>query len=470
MVDHQALSYSIPATINTSVFRAYDIRGPVEASGITVDLAYAIGLAVGSEARAHRRDTVIVGYDGRLSAPQLQPALVQGLVDSGCDVIDIGQVPTPLVYFATHHLDTDTGVMLTASHNPGHHNGFKIVMAGKTLSTAGVQGLLSRIQQKDMLRGQGKVGQVNIIQDYISAITDRVKLKRPLKIVVDAGNGIAGAIAPVLYRALGCEVIELFCEVDGHFPNHHPDPTIMENLQDSIAAVQTEQADIGLAFDGDADRIGVVTDQGEVIWPDRQMMLYAIDVLAKHPGSPIVFDVKCSKQLADVIREHGGEPVMYRTGHSILKAKMLEIAAPLAGEMSGHVFFNDDWYGFDDGLYVGARLLEIIAAEDPSCSARFSALPNSVNTPELKLPLDEASKSVLMERLLTEADFGDGERITIDGLRVEFSYGWGLIRPSNTSPCLVLRFEADTVEHLQVIQDCFRQQLLRLDPSLVLPM
>lgn len=461
--------YSIPDELPTDAFRTYDIRGEAGEMGLTPNVAYAIGLAIGSEAIDRGEKTVIIGRDGRLTGPALKQALCSGLLATGCDVIDIGMVPTPLVYFATNRLPANSGVMVTASHNPAHHNGFKIVLAGKTLSTDGIQALLQRILQRQFHQGQGQLTQQTVTQDYIDYVCAQIHLSRPLKIVIDCGNGVAGCIAPQLYRALGCEVVELFCDVDGHFPNHHPDPTIPENLTALINRVKQQHADIGLAFDGDADRLGVVTDQGEIIWPDRQMMLFSKDLLSRQKGAKIVFDVKCSSHLSAIIAQNGGEPIMYRTGHSILKNKMFEVNAPLAGEMSGHIFFREDWFGFDDGLYVGARLLRILANTKGSVSALFQSLPNSINTPELKLPMAEEKKAAFMQRLLTEADFGNAKKITIDGLRLDFGYGWGLIRPSNTSPYLILRFEADDEQELEKIKDVFRQQLLKLDSKLELP-
>lgn len=462
-------SYTIPQTLPEGSFRTYDIRGEVGETGINDNVAYAIGLAVGSMAADQGIGEIIVGRDGRLTGAAFKAALIAGLQETGRDVVDIGVVSTPMLYFATQHLTANTGVMVTASHNPKNHNGFKVVLDGTTLSTQGVQDILTRIKTRHFVSGQGRYRTETILDQYINFIAGHVHLDRPLKVVVDCGNG-AGAIAgPRLYRALGCEVIELFCELDGNFPNHHPDPSVPENLKDVIAKVKATGADLGLAFDGDADRIGVVTDQGEVIWPDRQVMLFAQDVLTRHPGANIVFDVKCSSNLAKVIEASGGHPIMSQTGHSLLKAKMFEVGAPLAGEMSGHIFFKDDWFGFDDGVYVGARLLQVLAAQSDSLSAVFATLPNSVNTPELKLPMPEAQKASFMQRLLDEADFGEVEKITIDGLRVEFGDGWGLVRPSNTSPNLTLRFEANTPERLSAIKDIFRTQLLRLAPDLQLP-
>ena len=456
---------SIPA----DVFRAYDIRGLVGTGGLTADLAYAISLAIGSEVREQGQKAIVVGYDGRLSSPELTAALVRGLCATGLTVLNVGMVPTPLLYFATNQLETNSGVMVTASHNPGHHNGFKIVLDGKTLTGHRIAALRMRIQERRFIRGKGKQINVDILQEYEDFILKQIQLKRHLKIVVDCGNGVAGKIAPDFYRKLGCEVVELFCEVDGRFPNHHPDPTIPENLIDLIYTVKKTVSDIGLAFDGDADRLGVVTNKGEIIWPDRQMMLFSMDLLSQLPGSDIIFDVKCSRHLSEVIKKHGGNPVMWRTGHSVLKAKLFEINAPLAGEMSGHIFFKDEWFGFDDGIYVGARLLRIISQKDKSASEIFMNLPNSINTPELKLPIAEQEKSIFMKKLIEQANFSEAKLITLDGLRVEFQHGWGLIRPSNTSSCLILRFEANTESELKRIVNIFRTQLLKVNNRLMLP-
>jgi phosphomannomutase/phosphoglucomutase len=461
--------YSIPAKLPTEIFRTYDIRGAVSEDLLNENVAYAVGLAVGSEALAVRQTDIAVACDARLTGESLKKALITGITETGCNVIDIGMGPTPMVYFATHFLSTRTGVMVTASHNPAHHNGFKIVLNGRTLSEKGIQGLVARIQRREFQSGQGVVSTQDIIPDYIDSICAHLTLKKPMKVVVDAGNGAASEIAPEVCRRLGCEVIELFCEYDGRFPNHHPDPTILENLKDIIATVKREKADIGLAFDGDADRLGIVTNEGEVIWPDRQMMIFSKDVLEKNPGAKIVFDVKCSRLLPEQIKKMGGQPIMWQTGHSILKAKMIEEGAPLAGEMSGHIFFKDGWFGFDDGIYVGARLLAILSGYTASVAEVFDALPKTVNTPELKLPMPEDKKADFMSRLLQEGDFDQAKKITLDGLRVEWDYGWGLIRRSNTSPYLILRFEADTSDNLEKIKHTFRHQLLKLDSGLQLP-
>lgn len=462
------MSFNITTAISPSIFRAYDIRGIV-GDTLTPDTIYTIGLAIGSAAQARGQQQVIVARDGRLSGPALIAALIQGLRDSGCNVIDIGAVPTPLLYFATYILHTASGVMLTGSHNPPDYNGMKIVLDSETLADKDIHALYQRTQTQDFTRGQGTLRTVDIIADYITRIAQDVKLQRPLRVVVDCGNGIAGCVAPQLLRTLGCEVTELFCEVDGHFPHHHPDPSEPKNLQDLILAVQKQQADIGLAFDGDGDRLGVVTNKGEIIWPDRQLMLYAIDVLARNPQGMIIYDVKSTRHLDHVIKQHNGQPLMWKTGHSLVKAKLRETGALLAGEMSGHVFFKERWYGFDDGLYTAARLLEILSQQNCDASTVFARLPDSINTPELKITIAEDKKFIFMENFKSQAQFTDAVLTTIDGVRADFSHGWGLVRPSNTSPCLVLRFEADTAENLQRIQTAFRTQLLAVDKNLVLP-
>lgn len=459
------MSNVVPA----SIFRAYDIRGIVDEE-LTPATIYTIGLAIGSENRAQGENKIVVARDGRLSGPTLIKALSEGLQASGCDVIDIGMVPTPLLYFATNTLDTRSGVMLTGSHNPSNYNGLKIVINGETLSEQRIQALYQRIQQNDFNKGDGTLTQyTTIISEYIQRITSDVKLKKSLRVVIDCGNGVAGAVAPQLLRALGCEVFELFCEVDGKFPNHHPDPSIPENLNDLINAVREERAEIGLAFDGDADRLGVVTNEGEIIWPDRQLMLYAIDVLSRNPGATIIYDIKSTSHLENVIKEHGGQPLMWKTGHSLVKAKLRETGALLAGEMSGHTFFKERWFGFDDGMYTAARLLEILSASENSSSEIFAEIPNSVNTPELKLPIAEERKFIFMDKFKQQAKFAEAKITTIDGLRADFVDGWGLVRPSNTSPYLILRFEAVDEDGLKRIQALFREQLLALDKDLVLP-
>ena len=457
-------------SIDPSIFKAYDIRGIVDRT-LTEDGARAIGAAFGSEASASGVKEVAVGRDGRLSGPRLATALIEGIRSTGTAVIDIGMVATPMLYFATFELGTRTGIEITGSHNPPEYNGMKMTLAGDPLYGDGLQKLRQRIERQDFVRAAqpGALRQSDIADRYVERIKGDAKLARPMKIAIDCGNGVAGAIAPRLYRALGCQVIELFCEVDGTFPNHHPDPAHPENLQDLIRCLRETDAEIGLAFDGDGDRLGVVTKRGSIIFPDRQMMLFARGVLKQRPGAEIIFDVKCSRHLAAQIRAFGGKPTMWRTGHSLIKAKLKETGAPLAGEMSGHIFFNDRWYGFDDGLYAGSRLLELRSAvKDPS--AELEGLPNATSTPELHLKTAEGENFSLVERLKSEAKFNAArEVITIDGVRVEYADGFGLARPSNTTPVVVLRFEADSPQALSRIQEDFRAALLAVKPDAKLP-
>jgi phosphomannomutase/phosphoglucomutase len=450
------------------IFKAYDIRGIVGRT-LTVPVVEQIGRAIGSEARDRGRSAVVIGRDGRHSGPELSAALAAGLRASGVDVIDVGQVATPMLYFAAHHLGTQSGVMVTGSHNPPEYNGLKVVLAGDTLAGAAIQGLRIRIEQGKLASGAGTLRTQSIREDYLRRIVSDIKLARPMRLVVDCGNGVAGATAPELYRRLGCEVAELFCEVDGSFPNHHPDPSRPENLADVQRALAEGKGELGLAFDGDGDRLGVVTRSGRIIYPDRQLMLFAADVLKRNPGAEVIFDVKSTRHLFQWIRNHGGRPVMWKTGHSFIKQKLKETGAPLAGEMSGHVFFKDRWYGFDDALYAGARLLEILSrSRDPG--AVLEALPDAVSTPELHLKLAEGENYALMEKLKAEARFdGAREIVTIDGLRVEYADGFGLARPSNTTPVIVLRFEADDEAALKRIQDDFRRALVAVKPGARLP-
>ncbi len=453
-----------------SIFRAYDIRGVV-GDTLTEKIVYNIGRALGSEALARGDNTVVVGRDGRLSSPALSEALIKGLNESGRDVIDIGMVPTPVLYFGANYFDTTSGIMITGSHNPPDYNGIKMVLAGTTLADEAIQALRQRILENDYTQGEGKSQTAEIGSEYIRRITDDipVAISNSFKVVVDSGNGVAGQLGPQLLRALGHDVVELFCEIDGNFPNHHPDPSQPENLVDLINAVKSEKADLGLAFDGDGDRLGVVDRDGNIIWPDRQMMLFARDVIERNPGGEIIFDVKCSNHLRRVIEEAGGKATMWKTGHSLIKAKMKETGALLAGEMSGHVFFKERWYGFDDGLYTAARLLEILVKSDQPPHEILGSLPGGVATPELKLDMHEDQHGAFMATLIELANFGEGEIGTIDGIRVDFPDGWGLIRPSNTTPCLVMRFEADNEAALERIQQLFKEQLLGLDPTLKLP-
>ncbi len=454
--------------VNPDIFRAYDIRGIV-GQDLDADTAYWIGRAVGSESLARGEQRIVAGRDGRLSGPELLEALVRGLQESGCDVLDIGMVPTPLVYFGTHQLGATSGVMLTGSHNPANYNGFKIVIAGETLAGEQVTALYHRIREQNLSSGQGQRQHIELLPDYISYIADDVAAGRPLKVVVDCGNGVAGVVAPQLLEEIGCTVIPLYCEVDGNFPNHHPDPGKPENLNDLITAVQRENADLGLAFDGDGDRLGVVTNAGEIIYPDRLMMLLAKDVVSRNPGADIIFDVKCSRRLATQISRSGGRPVMWKTGHSLMKAKIRETGALLAGEMSGHIFFKERWFGFDDGIYAAARLLEILSMDSRSPHDIFAQFQTGITTPELNIEVTDASKFQIMQALQNAGNWGDGSVNSLDGIRVDFPAGWGLIRASNTTPVLVLRFEGDTDDELQRIQNLFRQQLLAVAPDIHWP-
>lgn len=447
------------------IFRAYDIRG-VAYTELSSEVVHDIGLVFGSTVQEKGEHIVVVGRDARLSGPELMGALIKGLRASGCDVVDVGIVPTPVLYFAIQHLGAHSGMMLTGSHNPAEYNGLKMVLADQAVAEQEIQHLFTRIKNQDFKTGHGNLASSDVRRDYIAAILSRVTLSGKLKVVVDAGNGVTGGIAPELFSALGCEVIPLFCEVDGRFPNHHPDPSKEKNLIDIIAAVKHHQANIGLAFDGDGDRLGVVTPNGKVIWPDRQLMLFAKDVLNKHPGSTVLFDVKCSKHVATVVSEAGGVPIMSKTGHSLIKKKMKEVGAVLAGEMSGHIFFKDNWFGFDDALFSGARLLAILAADKRGADAIFADIPESISTPEINITVTEQEKFSIVKRLADNAMFPDGKNITIDGLRVEFPDGWALIRASNTTPVLVLRFEADNENSLQRIKALFANYIKQHAPHL----
>ncbi len=451
------------------IFKAYDIRGIVGKT-LTVENILFIGHAIGSEAKARGLDSIIFARDGRLSGPELGKALVTGLMASGLKVIDIGMLPTPTLYYAAAELTNGTGVMLTGSHNPPDYNGIKMVLGGETLSGDVIQALRQRIINNDLSIGEGTYLNEKVLDKYIDRITSDISLKRKMKIVIDCGNGVAGVVAPKLFTQLGCDVTPLFCEVDGNFPNHHPDPSQPENLADLIAEVKKQNADLGIAFDGDGDRIGVVSGDGKIIWPDRLMMLFAKDVLSRNPGANIIYDIKCSSNLRTVIEEEGGKPLMWKTGHSLIKAKMKETNALLAGEMSGHIFFKERWYGFDDALYSAARLLEIMAKQLRQARVVFSGLPDSVNTPELKIQMQEGEHFKFMERLIEKSImFTDAEITLIDGIRVDYSDGWGLVRASNTTPCLVLRFEGKNKKAMAEVQNKFREVLTGLQSDINLP-
>ncbi|AMR79521.1 phosphomannomutase/phosphoglucomutase [Cupriavidus nantongensis] len=458
--------------VDSSIFKAYDIRGIVGKT-LTRDIARRIGLAFGSAAAELGEATVVVGRDGRLSGPDLTAGLVEGLQATGLDVIDVGLVATPMVYFATNveinGVRPTSGIMVTGSHNPPDYNGFKMVLAGQAIYGEQIKTLRKRIDSGSFKSGAGGYTRVDVRQKYPDRIISHVKLARPMKIALDAGNGVAGAFVGDLFRGLGCEVTELFCDVDGNFPNHHPDPAHVENLQDLVKTLRESDCELGLAFDGDGDRLGVVTKDGQVIFPDRQLMLFAQEILSRNPGAQVIYDVKCTGKLAPWIRQHGGEPLMWKTGHSLVKAKLKETGAPIAGEMSGHVFFKDRWYGFDDGLYTGARLLEILSRyADPS--AVLNALPNALNTPELQLKCAEGESFTLLDKIKASAKFeGAREVITIDGVRVEYADGFGLARPSNTTPVVVMRFEADSDAALVRIQEEFKRVILAEKPDAQFP-
>ena len=455
-------------TLPHEIFKAYDIRGIVGKT-LTAPIVEVIGRSIGSELLERGRDTICIGRDGRLSGPELSAALAKGLRAAGVNVIDVGRVATPMLYFAAHHFDTQSGAMLTGSHNPPQYNGIKIVLDGVSLSGEAITALRTRAEAGKLASGAGSYREENIAAQYLERIVGGIKLARPMKIAVDCGNGVAGATAPELFRRLGCTVEELFCEVDGNFPNHHPDPSVPENLKDLINALQKGDAEVGLAFDGDGDRLGVVTRRGDIIFPDRQLMMFAADVLERNAGATIIYDVKSTRNLKPWIEQHGGKPLLWKTGHSFIKAKLKETGAALAGEMSGHVFFKERWYGFDDGMYAGARLLEILSrSSDPS--AALHALPDAISTPELQIKLNEGENYSLIAGMQKTARFEGAQEVnTIDGLRVEYADGFGLARSSNTTPVIVLRFEADNAAALKRIQEDFRRVILAAKPDAQLP-
>ena len=462
-------------SIAPEIFKAYDIRGIVDRT-LTEAGVESIGRGLAELGRRKSVTKFVIGRDGRLSGPKLAAALARGLTAGGMDVVDIGVVATPMVYFATHHFATGSGVMVTGSHNPPEYNGLKMMVAGDTLAAEAIQDLRKLIDQMvtPVKTGAqpkpGKESKEDIREPYLARITSDVKLSRPMTIAVDCGNGSPGSVAPELFRRLGCKVIELFCDVDGTFPNHHPDPSKPENLEDLVEKLKSSDAELGLAFDGDGDRMGVVTKSGKIIYPDRQLMLFAAEVLGRNPGAEVIFDVKCTRNLFPWIREHGGRPLLWKTGHSLIKSKLKETGAPLAGEMSGHLFFKDRWYGFDDGLYAGARLLEIVSRERDA-SAVLESLPDSISTPELNIKLDhEGENHKLIEELQKSARFeGATDVLTIDGLRVEYPDGFGLMRASNTTPVIVLRFEADSKQALSRIREDFTRVLQKARPELEIP-
>lgn len=451
------------------IFKAYDIRGIVDKT-LTVEVTYQIGQAIGTEVLAHGGDSIVIGRDGRLSGPMLAEALSNGLRSTGVNVVDIGVAPSPVVYYSSYSMDIPSCIAITGSHNPPEYNGLKMVVDGTTLSAERIQLLKQRILDSDFAQGEGSYRQQEIIEDYIARIVSDIKPERKLKIVIDCGNGVAGATAPQVFRQIGCEVVDLFSEVDGTFPNHHPDPSQIENLQDLIAAVKEHDADLGLAFDGDGDRLGVITKSGDIVWPDRQMILFSRDILSRNPGTEIIYDVKCTRNLPTEIERAGGKATMWRTGHSFIKAKLKESGAAIAGEMSGHIFFKERWFGFDDGVYAGARLIELLAKQDQTPQAVFDALPDSINTPELRMEFAEGEHYKFMDQLKAVASFDESATVsTIDGVRVDYDDGFGLIRPSNTTPILVLRFEADTQDGLARIQADFANAIRQVDEQAAIP-
>ena len=452
----------------TEIFKAYDIRGIVGRT-LTPAIVQSIGRALGSLARERKRQTIAVGRDGRLSGPELLAALSDGIRSAGIDVVDVGMVATPMTYFAAEHLRTGCCVMVTGSHNPPDYNGLKMVIDATTLSGEDIQQLRARIERNDLASGNGTLSTADISRAYIDRIVGDIKLARPMRIAVDCGNGVAGAFAPDLYRRLGCDVVELFCDVDGNFPNHHPDPSQPKNLADLRRRLAQGDCELGLAFDGDGDRLGVVTPAGNIIYADRQLMLFAADVLTRAPGATIIYDVKSTRNLKPWIAQHGGVPMLWKTGHSLIKARMKEVGAALAGEMSGHTFFGERWYGFDDGLYAGARLLEILSRE-PDAGRVLETLPDALSTPELHIACGEGEQHSLVSKLQADANFpGASDVIRIDGLRVEYPDGFGLARASNTTPVIVLRFEADNQAALSRIQREFRRVLSAAKPGVELP-
>ena len=465
----QAEIVSEVVDIDPTIFRVNDIRGVV-GQNINEDVIRAIGQAIGSEAAVQGVKEIVVGRDARLSSAGLSHALIEGLTASGCDVIDVGEVPTPVMYFACEHLNTKSGVMLTGSHNPPDYNGLKVVLAGQPLTQDELMKLHQRVQHNELRTGNGSLRQESINYDYVSRVVGDLTVSRPIKIVIDCGNGITGAIAPALFKAIGCEVVELFCEVDGKFPNHHPDPSRPENLKDLSEAVQESGAELGLAFDGDGDRLGVVDGSGNIIYPDRVLMLLAQDILSRDPGASVIFDVKSTSLLAEVITRSGGKPLMSRSGHSLIKHRMKESHAVLAGEFSGHIFIKERWYGFDDALYASARLLEILANDAMSRNATdiFKALPSRESTPEILVSMAEGESATFMRQLAGEGQFEGAELNILDGVRAEYPNGWGLVRASNTVPGLTLRFEADSADELQEIQQRFKAQMLQIKPTLTL--
>jgi len=449
------------------IFKAYDIRGIVGAS-LTAPIVEQIGWAIGDTSIEVGEDTVVIGWDGRPSGPTLSQALAFGVQSAGCNVVMIGMVPTPVTYFATHYLNIGSAVSVTGSHNPSQYNGLKVMIAGNTLAGKAIQTLRDRSTLRKT-RNYGQIREQSVNDAYMSAIQSNIKLERPLRIAVDSGNGVAGTMGPDVYRRLGCEVTELYSNVDGDFPNHHPDPSQPENLKDLKHVLSTQPLDLGIAFDGDGDRLGIVSPNGEIIWPDRQLLLFAQDILEYQPGAEIIYDVKCSRLLPTTIQNAGGRPTMWKTGHSYIKAKLRETGAALAGEMSGHIFFQDRWYGFDDAIYAGARLCELLSKRNKSIDSIFESIPDTINTPELRLEMNEGEQHSLIDDLTASASFPLGNVTTLDGVRVDYPDGFGLARASNTTPTLIFRFEADTEEALNRIKEEFRFNIGSIRSNLELP-
>ena len=449
--------------LNHNIFRANDIRG-IAFEDLTEEVVFALGKALGTESINRRQDDFIIGRDGRISSPQLFEWLSEGVLSTGCNIIDIGVVPSPVFYHSTFSLNSSSGAVITGSHNPANYNGFKILFNNNATSSEEIQSIKQRIKERDFLSGTGNINSIDVVESYIQEVTSNIKLKRPLNISIDCGNGAASVVAERIYKGLGCEVKGLFCNLDGKFPNHHPDPSKLENVEDLIKSVLNNNSEIGLAFDGDADRLGVISPTGEMIFPDMQMILFSEHILKKNPNSKIVFDVKCSKLLEEAILKSKGTPIMSKTGHTFIKSMIREKGAILGGEMSGHIFFNDRWPGFDDGVYAGARMLEILSyAEGEDI---FKALPKLVSTPEINIETSDEEKFSIIDEFIKMSNFKDGKIIDIDGIRVEFDNGWGLLRASNTSPVLVLRFEADSSEALNNIKERFKNTLYKIEPSL----
>jgi phosphomannomutase/phosphoglucomutase len=449
------------------IFRAYDIRG-VAKTELADEMVAKIGGAIGSLAQEIDQQAILVACDGRASSPRIKAGLIKALMECGRDVIDIGTVPTPLLYFATCHLDCKSGVMVTGSHNRAEDNGFKIVLDGQTLASGGIQKIRDRVISGEFTQGAGRTIREDIVPAYVDELVGDIAIAVPLKIVIDAGNGVTGLVAPHLFEELGCEVVPLYCEIDGRFPNHPPDTNNEDNLRDLVALVKQEQADFGVAFDGDGDRLAVVSSSGRIVRSDVLLMIYAQDVVSRNPGADVVFDVKCSRDLSQLITRYGGRPVLWKTGHAFMKEKMRETGALLGGEFSGHMFFGERWYGFDDGMYAAARLAEILSTHGASLDEILADLPTSVSTPEILIPIAEPEKFAVMERIVNKADFSSGKVNTLDGIRVDYRDGWGLVRASNTTAALTARFEASSEQALEVIKQEFRAQIALVDPSLTL--